>query len=254
MSRRRTESRQLACVLLLALLVWAAPAGAADDAWSDSDVEAAERYREQERERAERYRARVETAESEAPARREAPRARAEKSSAPLGERIGARVRAWLEGALAEVVRAVADALRAALAELLGGFEQDPASPRRDFAQRGGAGDWLRREQARAEDWLDGRPGRAAPAPAPESVREWQRREAERALALKQREAEAALERARRSAELARDEWDRARWQERWHDADAWEAEERERAARQREAAAEWQAEERARFESGARD
>jgi len=238
------------CGLLLALLVWAAPAGAADDAWSDSDVEAAERYREQERERAERYRAQVEAAESEAPERREAPRAR--PAGEPLGERIGARVRTWLDGVLAELVRAVADALRAALAELLGVFEEEPVTPRRDLAprERGGFGEWLRREQARAEDWLEARPEQGAPAPAPESVREWQQREAERARELARREAEAARERARRNAELARDEQERARWEERWHDADGWEAVERERAARQREAAAEWQAEERARLES----
>lgn len=249
--------RALAWGVLLALLVGAPPAGAADDAWSDSDVEAAERYREQERERAERYRAQVEAPESEAPERREAPRAGAGGAGGePLAERIGARVRAWLEGALAELVRALGDALRAALAELLGTIEQEPVTPRHDLAprERGGFGDWLRREQARAEGWLDARPEQSAPAPAPESVREWQRREAERARELERREAEAARERARRNAELAREEQERARWQERWHDADSWEAVERERAARQREAAAEWQAEERARLESGTHD
>ncbi len=211
--------------LLLALVLWALPAAAADDTWSDSDVEAADRYRAQERERAERYRAQLEAPRSEAPA----PRPRTARSGEGLGDRVAGGVRGWLEGVLADLVRAVADALRAALDELLGTFQPRHEAARRELAprERSGFGAWLSREQTRADDWLAGRPGAAAPAP--ESVREWQQREAQRARELARREQEEARERARRNASLERDERERARWQERWHDADAWREEERAR-------------------------
>jgi hypothetical protein len=215
----------LRVALLLALALGAAPAQGADEAWSDADVEAAERYRAEERERAERYRAQVEEEARERPA---APSARASGSGAPLGERIAARVRAWLEGVLADVLRALGDALRSALAELLGGNDRparrDLAPPPARFA------DWLSREEARAGAWLEGRAEDFAPAP--ESEREWRRRDAERARELAKREAEAARERGRRRAERAREDRERAEWQERWHDADAWWEEERARQER----------------------
>jgi len=209
--------------LLLALVLWALPAAAADDAWSDADVEAADRYRAQERERAERYRAQLEAPRSEA----SAPRAHPPRSGEGLGDRVAGGVRGWLEDVLMDLVRAVAGALRAALDELLGAFRPRHEEARRELAPREGRGlgAWLGREEKRADDWLAGRPS-AAPPP-PESVREWQQREAERARELAKREQEEARVRAQRNAERERDE--RERWQERWHDADAWRAEERAR-------------------------
>ena len=217
--------------LLLALVLWALPARAADETWSDSDVEAADRYRDQERERAERYRAEIEASRSEVPAPRSSaePKARGGRPGEGPGARIAGGLRGWFEGVLADLVRALADALRAALDELFGAFQPRHESSRRDLAPREphGLGAWLGREEKRADDWLAGRPGAAAPAP--ESVREWQQREAERARELARREQEEARERARRNAALERDERERARWQERWHDADAWREEERAR-------------------------
>jgi hypothetical protein len=208
--------------LPLALVLGAAPAFALEDVWSDADVEAAERYRDEERERAERYRAQVEEEAQQRPAARSAPPSGA---GAPLGERIGARIRAWLEGVLADVLRELGDALRAALSELLGGGER-PA--RRDPPAR--FADWLSREEARAGAWLEGHADDLAPAP--ESEREWRRRDAERASELAKREAEAARERARRRRAQEREARERAEWQERWHDADVWWEEERARSER----------------------
>jgi hypothetical protein len=182
--------------LVLALILWAFPAAAADDAWSDADVEAAERYRVEERERAERYRAQVEAPrrEATAPRARAEPRARSEGSRRGLGERITESFRGWLEGVLADLVRSVADAVRGALDELFGGSR--PEAPR----DRRGFGDWLGREQQRADDWLAGRPY-AAP-PGPESVREWQQREVERTREQAKRDEAEARERARRNVVL----------------------------------------------------
>jgi hypothetical protein len=233
--------------LLLSLLAAAPAARAADEAWSESDVEAASHYRDQERERAERYRARAEaTRQVERPPAVPAPRS--ERTAAGS---LGERLRAWFEGVLVELAQTIGDALRQALHEWFGIGEPAPSEPRRELAPRppGGLGGWLRREQTRADDWLEGRAG--APAPEPEAQREWQQREAKRARELARREAKAARERARRSAELPPAERTRARWLERWQGADAWEREERAQAARQREAAAEWEAEERARLEAG---
>jgi hypothetical protein len=182
----------------------AAPGLAAEDAWREDDVAAAARYRAEERERAERYRAEV---EDEARERAAAPRARPTGSAPPLGERIGARVRAWLEEALADVLRALGEAIRSALAEWLGTGRERPV--RRDFAPTTRFEDWLGREEARAGAWLEGRAeGLAAP---PESERERRRRDAERARELARREA--ARERARRDAGAG---GERAEWQQRW--------------------------------------
>jgi len=213
--------------LLLALVLWALPAVAADDSWSDADVEAAARFRDQERERADRYRAEVEATRSPAPA----PHASPARSGAPeeLGARVAGGLRAWLEGLLADLVRALADAIRAALREIFGLGEERHASPRHDLApnDRNAFGAWLQRERTRADDWLDARPGPAAPDP--DRSKEWEARDAERARELVKREEAEARERARRDATLERDARERARWQESWHDADAWRAEERAR-------------------------
>jgi hypothetical protein len=217
--------------LLLALLLWALPAGAADDTWSDSDVEAADRYRAEERARAERYREQLEAPRGETPA--PAPSGRSARAPSPDGvsERVASSLRSWLEGLLADLVRAIAEGLRAALDEVLGAFRSPHERTRHELAprERSGLGGWLGREEKRADDWLAGRPP-AAP-PAPESVREWQQREAERSRELAKREAEEARERARREEAAQRDARDpeRERWEQRWDDADAWREEERAR-------------------------
>src|SRR4030095_4478143 len=151
--------------LLLALVLWALPAAAADDTWSDADVEAADRYRVAAGERAERARAQLEAPRGEAPA----PRAHAPRSGEGLGDRVAGGVRGWLEGVLADLVRAGAGAPPPALRELLGALAPPHARARR-----------LRRAARGA--------ARPAAPPAPESVREWQQREAERARELAKRE------------------------------------------------------------------
>jgi hypothetical protein len=229
-TRRRTQAG------LLLLLVWltALPAAATDDNWSASDVEAADRYREQERERAERYRARLETAPGAEPQagaatpRGESGGARSDEGG--FGERIAAGLRAWFDGLLADLVRSVTDALRGVVDELFGiRDEKGDAPPQRlTPAPVGGFNEWLRREQGRAREWLEGEKG-AAPAPAADA-REWQQREAARAREAARREASAARERSPRKQPPGPEE----RWQERWGDASAWEAEERARLEAQR--------------------
>jgi hypothetical protein len=209
--------RVLRYALPLALVLGAAPALAAGDGWRDDDVAAAERYRTEERERAERYRAQV---EDEARERAAVPRARPSDSGRPLGERIGARLLAWLEGVLADVLGSLGDAIRAALAEWLGEGGRRPA--RHDFAAPPERfADWLGREEARAGAWLDGREPELAPAP--ESA-EWRRRDAARARELRRREAE---QRAEPRLERAGEPRERTEWRERWESP--WRAEERAR-------------------------
>ena len=151
-----------ACLLAAALAPL--PGAAAEDTW-DADVEAAERYRVEERERAERYRAQVEAKAEAAAAPERAEAEPAPREGAP--ERFAARLQAWLADLVADLLNAVAEALRRTLAEWFG--VDPPAPERRGDGLAPGASDdldgWLRREQERAREWLAGE--RAEPGAAP---------------------------------------------------------------------------------------
>lgn len=164
--------------LLLALaLLAAAPAAVAADAWSDGDVEAAERYRDLERERADRYRAAREAPPEARPAPgREAQPPAAAPARESLGEGLGERLRAWLADSFTALLQALGEWLRDALYRVLGLDEERATTPRELApAEPSGFEAWLRREEGRAHDWLEQRP--LPEPPALERMQEWERRE-----------------------------------------------------------------------------